>query len=465
MPMKTPMDERSVPSYLLHNHNPPNLLERYPCQEKNWGLTLLLLLLAPNLQSSLFAALPNSKAVIDTLTGAASILQGNAKLGPTSSLKISLPNPTVSATSTTTPTTKARRNSGGGTRSKKGPVKTVVSGVSSAMSTTTPGATSPYIRLPAAGDPKKARWRAAHFLYYQRQEPESQPSQSSDGSAAKPNSPKVTQKPKYVIYEGELVDNKREGRGICLYSNGTMFEGEWKRNKEHGYGKLVTSDRRKTIYEGEWERGKMQGKGTYYYGSSDPAKPGTRYIGEFKENLRNGMGCYYLPDGSIYDGQWRDGVMNGRGMFTWPDTSCYDGEWRDGKRNGQGLLKAADGFVYDGLWVNNAMEGRGLAIYPNGQRYEGMFSNGRREGRGTIHFPNGAVYEGRFRDDAIDGQGTMKMTRLTVVPRGQKLETCNDEGSNNDGEEKEMYDFMIPISFQSDLTTIHNKAGFTAHGE
>jgi len=120
--------------------------------------------------------------------------------------------------------------------------------------------------------------------------------------------------------------------------------------------------------------------------------------------------------------------------------------------NGQGLLKTSDGFIYDGMWINNAMEGRGSAIYPNGQTYEGLFSNGRREGRGTMRFTNSAVYEGRFRDDAVDGQGTMKMSRAMVVPR---------RGGEADAKE----DFMIPISFQSDMTHIHTKAGFTAVGD
>ena len=117
--------------------------------------------------------------------------------------------------------------------------------------------------------------------------------------------------------------------------------------------------------------------------------------------------------------------------------------------HGQGILKTSDGFIYDGMWINNSMEGRGHATYPNGQKYEGLFSKGRREGRGTIIFTNGAVYEGRFRDDAVDGQGTMKMSHAMVVPN----------------EKSEKNDFMIPISFQSDMTHIHTKAGFTAVGE
>ena len=288
---------------------------------------------------------------------------------------------------------------------------------SAARPTATPGSTW---RLLPAGDPAQARWRSPHYLYYQRLEGDT----------------------KYVIYEGAMRQGQRHGRGQCLYHNGYLYKGEWQYNKEHGYGKLSLSG--DLVYEGQWERGRMHGEGTYYY------KDKSKYVGEFRENMRYGQGQYDLPDGSVYAGQWKDNLMNGRGTMVWPDgQSVYEGEWKDGKRHGLGVLKASDGFVYDGSWVNNAMDGRGSATYPNGQEYHGLFSKGRREGRGTIRFTNGAVYEGRFRDDAVDGQGTMKMSRLMVVP-----------GS---GEEKE--DFMIPLSFQSDIGHIHRRAGFSMGGE
>jgi hypothetical protein len=227
------------------------------------------------------------------------------------------------------------------------------------------------------------------------------------------------------------------------------------------------------LHKQEWERGKMHGVGIYYY--VDKANPnnkllqaspgnniGSRYEGEFKENLRHGSGTYVLADKSTYVGQWREGLMCGRGVFTWPDGSVYDGEWKDGKRHGIGVLKTSDGFSYDGGWIHNSMEGRGSATYPNGQQYNGSFSRGRREGRGTILFTNGAIYEGRFRDDAIDGQGTMKMTRTMVVPRSDSM--IGDDNEPMDDGTLKKHDYMIPVSFQSDMGHIHRKAGFTNLG-
>lgn len=324
-------------------------------------------------------------------------------------------------------------------------------------------ANSSSVKLPTVGDPNEARWRAAHFLYYRRYDPSSEEAIGGGGSTGVSSNTAS-----FVIYEGEMSQGNcmRDGRGICLYSNGTLYEGEWKRNKEHGKGTLMTADRKHVIYKGEWERGRMHGQGVYYYNHDDHFIPrrkdepseqqGSRYEGDFKENARHGVGRYVLPDGSVYEGDWRENLMSGRGTFKWIDGSTYVGSWKDGKRNGPGYLQTSDGFVYDGMWVQNAMEGRGIATYPSGQRYEGLWSNGRREGRGTIHFTNGAVYEGRFRDDCMEGQGTMKMTKNAVIPR---------PSSENDGDGQNTEDWMIPISFQSDISRIHEKAGFTVEGE
>jgi hypothetical protein len=108
------------------------------------------------------------------------------------------------------------------------------------------------------------------------------------------------------------------------------------------------------------------------------------------------------------------------------------------------------------------MEGIGVATYPNGQIYEGKWVGGRREGRGTIRFTNGAVYEGRFKDDYMEGQGTMKMNENVILAK-HKVE-ASDDGDVANKEASEKNDWMIPLQFQSDISHIHQKAGFTQVG-
>lgn len=367
------------------------------------------------------------------------------------------------------------------------------------------------IVIPQVGDPKDARWRAAHYLVYHRRIDEPTDDDQSNGANGHGNHSSSSPTPfyhpaatsntsgsrsassgngsiSYAVYEGEMNigNNQRDGKGVCLYNNGTIYEGEWRRNKEHGRGILLTDDRRRIIYVGDWERGKMHGQGTYYYHtylanySEDPedAEKGGVYRGDFKENTRHGTGTYTLPNGCSYSGDWRENLPSGRGAFYWTDGSVYNGQWKDGKRHGYGTLQTRDGFKYEGNWSSNGMEGRGIAIYPSGQRYEGMWAGGKKEGRGTITFGNGfAVYEGRFRDDCMEGQGTLKMSMNVEVPKMKTVTALSDEataenvGTNSDepitvdNEVDEEQDFMIPIEFQSDIGHIHQKAGFTTDGD
>ncbi|KAL3815674.1 hypothetical protein ACHAXA_006567 [Cyclostephanos tholiformis] len=347
---------------------------------------------------------------------------------PVGGISTAKPSPRAVSTTGTAASTVSRKEKR--KRSKGGTTSTVGGGVggrprcaSSAQVPVPPGASSvapfPSVvpTLPTAGDPFLARWRAAHYLYYQRVEQEPDDGQGSTATAGVGN-PSLgggavtagTSRPgvvkfNYVVYEGEMNDGMRDGCGVCLYNNNTLYEGQWKKNREHGIGTLMTSDRKRVIYEGAWEKGRMHGHGAYYYysekggegggsgGRKSPQECG-KYVGQFRQSLRNGRGVYTLPDGSVYDGEFRDNIQNGYGVFHWPDGTIYEGPWRDGKRHGaHGILVASDGFRYEGSWVNNTMEGRGVATYPKGQVYDGTWVAGRREGRGTIRFTNGAVCE------------------------------------------------------------------------
>lgn len=63
----------------------------------------------------------------------------------------------------------------------------------------------------------------------------------------------------------------------------------------------------------------------------------------------------------------------------------------------------------------------------------------------------------------MEGQGTMKMNSNAIIPPHSDEEDCqNDNAAAKDGQPKN--DWMIPIEFQSDISHIHQKAGFTQVG-
>lgn len=217
------------------------------------------------------------------------------------------------------------------------------------------------------------------------------------------------------IYEGGWESGARQGMGVCLYVDGTMYQGTWHRGKEHGVGQLLTHDRQ-VIYSGEWLDGRFNGRGTYHFSNGD------EYTGDWREGQRHGTGDYLLKSGCRYVGDWRENKRHGKGVFTWPDGSSYNGDWEEDSRHGRGDLALSNGLRYDGSWVANTMEGRGNVSFADGQEYHGMFKSGKREGRGSVLFAEGAVYEGRFKDDHIDGQGTLKISKIVPgLEPGERL--------------------------------------------
>ena len=236
------------------------------------------------------------------------------------------------------------------------------------------------------------------------------------------------------VYEGDLLNKRRHGFGTSLRADGTIYEGQWSMGKEHGEGKLMTSER-KVIYKGEFCEGFFGGRGTLYMSNGDV------YEGEWRENLRHGKGEYTFASGCKYVGDWKENKRHGKGIFYWPDKSFYEGDWEGDMRQGRGQLDLKDTFMYEGYWSANYPEGKGLGVFSDGQQYQGSYKQGVREGRGSVTFAEGAVYEGRFREDKLDGMGTIKIESTTVGAQ---------EG-----------EILIPIvQIQADIKRIHLRAGF-----
>jgi len=41
---------------------------------------------------------------------------------------------------------------------------------------------------------------------------------------------------KDAIFKGELQNRLREGKGVIIYNNGRVYEGDWSDDKRHGRG-------------------------------------------------------------------------------------------------------------------------------------------------------------------------------------------------------------------------------------
>jgi hypothetical protein len=97
-----------------------------------------------------------------------------------------------------------------------------------------------------------------------------------------------------AVYEGEWLNELRDGQGKQHWNDGSLYEGDWRLGKANGKGKRYYTDG--DIYEGDWLEYKANGKGTYTHAN------GAKYVGNFKDDEQHGFGLETWPDGAIYEG-------------------------------------------------------------------------------------------------------------------------------------------------------------------
>jgi len=96
-------------------------------------------------------------------------------------------------------------------------------------------------------------------------------------------------KTRVSLLESTLKD--LEKNQTYLYYDGSIYQGETKDGKQHGFGTIHYSNGYR--YVGEWQDGLFHGKGTLYRDWVSPP-----FHGEWKQHLPHGKGSY---DGFIFD--------------------------------------------------------------------------------------------------------------------------------------------------------------------
>ncbi|PAA61479.1 hypothetical protein BOX15_Mlig026783g1 [Macrostomum lignano] len=72
-------------------------------------------------------------------------------------------------------------------------------------------------------------------------------------------------------------------------------------------------------YEGDIKNERMEGKGKYSFPTD------TKYEGEMKDGMFHGKGTLYFPNGSKYDARWENGVAV-EGKYTFADGLVFEEE-------------------------------------------------------------------------------------------------------------------------------------------
>uniref|UniRef100_A0AAY4A9T2 Junctophilin n=1 Tax=Denticeps clupeoides TaxID=299321 RepID=A0AAY4A9T2_9TELE len=78
---------------------------------------------------------------------------------------------------------------------------------------------------------------------------------------------------------------------------------------------------------------------------------------------------------SFGDGEGPDDYMLTEDNVDATTTESYMGEWKNDKRNGFGVSERSNGMKYEGEWTNNKRHGYGCTIFPDGTKEEGKYKN------------------------------------------------------------------------------------------
>ena len=246
-----------------------------------------------------------------------------------------------------------------------------------------------------------------------------------------------------VIGEGDFVDGVMNGKGKMTWKTGEKYDGNWLKGEKTGYckwsfpngdiyegyvvngtynGKGIYRQKNGAVYEGDWLKGEKTGNCKWFLSNGDI------YEGDVSGGKYNGKGKYQWKNGDVYDGDWENGIntgncnwtfsngviyegsvfngkYNGKGKMIWKTGEIYDGNWLKGEKTGNCKWSFPNGDIYEGSVVNGTFNGKGIKIQFNGNVYEGDWKNGKKDGKGIYRQKNGAVYEGDWSNDQNTGKG------------------------------------------------------------
>eukprot|EP00826_Nyctotherus_ovalis_P019763 TRINITY_DN1613_c0_g2_i1.p1 TRINITY_DN1613_c0_g2~~TRINITY_DN1613_c0_g2_i1.p1 ORF type:complete len:474 (-),score=97.51 TRINITY_DN1613_c0_g2_i1:133-1554(-) len=207
------------------------------------------------------------------------------------------------------------------------------------------------------------------------------------------------------VYEGDWVDDYREGKGFEKYANGNTYEGEYKSGKPSGKGIYTWSNGE--IYDGEWKSGLKHGNGAWR------GIEGDAYIGEWKLSKAEGYGVHVWATGDRYEGEWKSCLKHGNGSDFYSNGDSYVGQYKFGKASGCGRYTWADGSFYVGEFCNGLKSGFGLwkkSAEANCNCYQGQYYNDKKQGFGIFKWASNNVYRGQYKNDEKEGMGEMRWT-------------------------------------------------------
>jgi hypothetical protein len=209
-------------------------------------------------------------------------------------------------------------------------------------------------------------------------------------------------------YIGETLNNKKDGLGICYYTNGDTYIGQWRENNKEGWGQFKKSNG--ILLQGELKNNAFNGYCEKI--SKNETFIGLTLNGFFVEQVMKKINnkTYEMTIGdSLYKEIYNENLY-------------YVGQDKFG-------IYYNDGKTVAGNIINKKLNGYGEVYYKDGSKFFGYFINGRREGFGIILSKDSKTYSmGYFIDELKNGPffiSTANSFKLELYHLGFRTKTID----------------------------------------
>jgi len=223
---------------------------------------------------------------------------------------------------------------------------------------------------------------------------------------------KSVEKPSEEVEVKEKKEKPPTVRMSMQFEDGSKYRGDWSTRGlgAHGQGTLtyatVRTEKGVVVpgarYIGGFKRHLFEGLGTYWYSNGD------KYSGPWRKGEKAGPNGTFTraSDGAVLVGEWSGDKANGFCKCTYGNGATYEGFYREDMKDGEGCYRTVTGDEYRGEFQQDRILGRGLFIdKKNHTSYHGTFHNSKRHGR-TDEEATFGLHHGLFGDFNFRGGET-----------------------------------------------------------
>lgn len=196
-------------------------------------------------------------------------------------------------------------------------------------------------------------------------------------------------------YIGEWKNDKKNGKGRLIDEDSIIYEGIWENGVLNGKCTITENG---DVYDGDVVDYIKKGKGTMIYANKD------KYYGDWNHNMKNGMGIMKYVNGDLYEGNFEDDQKSTFGRMTYTNGDVYIGNWEDDEKMSDMTFENG---IYKGKTLDEKDRDDGMIKYTNGDVYIGIYDENYGK-NGIMKYVNGDEYIGQWKDDKKNGLGIMK---------------------------------------------------------